>query len=37
MNIKKAILFFTFTFWGLTSNGQIIGPNLVQNPSFEEY
>ncbi|NVN95533.1 MAG: gliding motility-associated C-terminal domain-containing protein [Bacteroidetes bacterium] len=37
MNIKKAILFFIFSFWGLISNGQIIGPNLVQNPSFEDY
>ena len=37
MNIKKAILFFIFSIWGLTSNGQIIGPNLVQNSSFENY
>ena len=34
--IKKTLLLF-FTLIGITSNGQIIGSNLVQNQSFEEY
>ena len=37
MNYTKKILLLYFVLLGLTSNGQIIGPNLVQNPSFEEY
>ncbi|MFZ4401952.1 MAG: gliding motility-associated C-terminal domain-containing protein [Bacteroidales bacterium] len=37
MNCIKKILFIIFLFVGLTSNGQIIGPNLVQNPSFEDF
>ncbi len=37
MNYIKKILLLYFTLLGLTSNGQIIGPNLVANPSFEQY
>ncbi len=37
MNYIKKIILFLFTIFGLTSNGQIIGTNLVQNPSFEDY
>ena len=37
MNIKKYILFFLFTITFVITRGQIIGPNLVQNPSFEDY
>ena len=37
MNIKNYILFFLFTTTFVTTRGQIIGPNLLQNPSFEEY
>jgi gliding motility-associated-like protein len=37
MNIKYYILFFLFTATFATTKGQIIGPNLVQNPSFEQY
>jgi gliding motility-associated-like protein len=33
----KNILFFLFLLNGINSVGQIIGPNLVKNPSFEEY
>ncbi|MFZ4399734.1 MAG: gliding motility-associated C-terminal domain-containing protein [Bacteroidales bacterium] len=37
MNIKKYILFFLLTTTFVATRAQIIGPNLVQNPSFEEY
>ncbi|MFZ4401964.1 MAG: gliding motility-associated C-terminal domain-containing protein [Bacteroidales bacterium] len=37
MNIKNYILFFLFTTNFAITKGQIIGPNLVQNPSFEQY
>jgi gliding motility-associated-like protein len=37
MNNKKNILFFIFLICYSSANSQIIGSNLVQNPSFEEY
>jgi gliding motility-associated-like protein len=37
MNGIKKILFTILLFTGLFSQGQIIGPNLVRNSSFEDY
>ncbi len=37
MTYLKNIIFLFFLFFGLTTKEQIIGPNLVNNPSFEQY
>ena len=37
MNYKLKIILFILLLFGLNTKGQIIGPNLVNNPSFEQY